>query len=772
WTLNHGVRQADGRALTHPNLIRPGWVLRLPPEPATPAPPPAGPATAGTPRSAPPVATTPPAPPAPTIPTPAIAPPATPVPGAARGGPPATSGPTTVPTSPGAPSATAPPPRAPMPPTAPTPAPGVQFPSGGYLGLGTVALLITALFSLRLWHRRHYVPGSGQRDDLDEAPVIGELAVAYDAATAVLDDEGDPLVVRPPGDSHVAGRRHAQSTAAQTAPPPGTHVVGTTPDGRPLALDLAAARGLGLIGPGADAAIRALLLALLAERHRPEAAPVNVLIPAADAARMLGEQAATRPPQRLHVVADLDMLLDRLDAEVVTRARLAAGDAGADRATLVVVATPTPALDRRLQAVLDNGSPLGLVGILYGQWRPGATARVRADGVVGAASPDIAATLRGSRLFILPPADAAELLDLLADADAPADNQEAYRRANPTQGPPPPPPDSAPPPDSTGDDEPSGTDGGGRNARREPPTPEPAPTGGGLPAVMPRTGAALSAPSPSPSAAGVAAIGGPPPAASTPLILTVLGSLRLRYRPTPDSDYQLVEGMGPKAREMLAYLALHPAGMSRDAIVAAIWPDAGDTRRRLDNRFYAALSRLRRAVHTVTAGAVPDIVEQDDGDYRLRRDLVTVDLWEVQDALDQRRRAATEADRFAAIVPIAATYAGHLSDDLAGAWAEPYRENLRRQVADALASLTASIGEDTPQRLELLETLRRLDPYNEQLYAQIARAQARLGHQDAIGHTYALLVACLDDIDQQPSPDVVAVFRALRQPDPRDVRSA
>ncbi|WP_322749857.1 MULTISPECIES: hypothetical protein [unclassified Frankia] len=39
-------------------------------------------------------------------------------------------------------------------------------------------------------------------------------------------------------------------------------------------------------------------------------------------------------------------------------------------------------------------------------------------------------------------------------------------------------------------------------------------------------------------------------------------------------------------------------------------------------------------------------------------------------------------------------------------------------------------------------------------------------------HACALLVACLDDIDQQPSPDVVAVFRALQQPDPRDVRSA
>jgi DNA-binding SARP family transcriptional activator len=252
----------------------------------------------------------------------------------------------------------------------------------------------------------------------------------------------------------------------------------------------------------------------------------------------------------------------------------------------------------------------------------------------------------------------------------------------------------------------------------------------------------------------------------------VFGTLRLLYRPTPDGDYQVVGGVGPKAREIVAYLALHPDGVRRDTIIAALWPGDSESRRRLDNRFYAALSQLRRTLRTATAGAISDIVEQHDGRYHLRRDLLTVDIWQVQDALEQRRRAASTADRFAAILPVAATYTGHLSDDLTGAWAEPHREQLRRQVSDALASLTASIGEDNPQRLELLESLRRLDPYNEELYQQIARTQARLGQHDAVEHTYALLLASLADIDQQPSPDTTRVFRALQRPGPRDVRSA
>ncbi|MEX5713837.1 hypothetical protein AB1484_38110, partial [Parafrankia sp. FMc6] len=320
-------------------------------------------------------------------------------------------------------------------PSTPSRPPGVPFPSGGYLGLGAAALLVVALFSVRLWRRRHYVPGSGVRDDLNEAPVIHQLAAAYNTATAERDDDGELVVVRPPGDPHITGRRHAAATATTHAAPPGTRIVGTTGDGQPLALDLAATRGLGLIGPGADAAIRALLVTLLADRHQPDATTAEILVPAADVRRLLGEDTTATLPQRLHIVADLPTLLDRLEADVVTRARRAAAGEDPRRTSLIVLAAPDQTSDRRLQAVLDNGSPLGVFGILYGQWRPGATARVRPDGVVGAASPDIAAALIGNRLFTLPENDTGQLLDLLADADAPAANQEEFRRANPTQGP-------------------------------------------------------------------------------------------------------------------------------------------------------------------------------------------------------------------------------------------------------------------------------------------------------------------------------------------------
>nr|MDT0666890.1 hypothetical protein [Micromonospora sp. DSM 115978] len=152
----------------------------------------------------------------------------------------------------------------------------------------------------------------------------------------------------------------------------------------------------------------------------------------------------------------------------------------------------------------------------------------------------------------------------------------------------------------------------------------------------------------------------------------------------------------------------------RRVVIDAVWPDDGKSPRLRDNRFYAAVSQLRRSLVAATGGAVDDVFDHDDRRWRLRRDLVSVDLWQVDEALDARRRAPSTAEELAAVLPIAASYTGPLSDDIAGGWAEAHRESLRRQVCDALAGITATVGEGNPRRLELLDTLRSRVPLNVQ----------------------------------------------------------
>src|SRR6185437_8281507 len=129
-----------------------------------------------------------------------------------------------------------------------------------FVGLGLAAAISAALVVARRRYRRRYRPGSGRRDDLPVGPVVYQLRLAHlRAEQHRASAEGDhdagqasPLVIGATHDCPIE-----QVANARVTPGLGVH------DQREIALDLATAHGLGLVGTGACAAARALLLALL-----------------------------------------------------------------------------------------------------------------------------------------------------------------------------------------------------------------------------------------------------------------------------------------------------------------------------------------------------------------------------------------------------------------------------------------------------------------------------------------------------------------------------
>ncbi|QNP74983.1 hypothetical protein IAG44_39935 [Streptomyces roseirectus] len=656
YTLNHNRPQPDGRTLTNPNLIRPGWILHLPPS---------------KPRQPPPRTNTP----------------ATPSPS------PDTTPPTPSP-----------------PPAHDTPAPdrpgGISLPSGAFVGIGLATLITATLLTARRRHRIHYQPGSGRRDDLTPAPVVRALRIAHDTAPP------------PPPDD-------ARQTQGQ--------VIGVKA-GQTLAWNLARSKGLGLTGPGAPDATRALLVTLLAEHQTTR--HIELLVPAPDILTLLGNE--TRRPPALHVVDTLDTALDMMEAELLLRtpsdpdARPA--PAGPPAADLILIATPAPHAERRLQSVLDNGSALGLAGILLGPWHPGDTAHVRTDGTVTTTNPD-AQHLTGTCLFTLPTPDTRDLLTLLhqaqpprtaaadhhADvAEHPASDQGPARPRRPLTNGAGPRADQPPDPHDTEQDAPP-----------RPPSP---------PTELPET-----ADRPAPP--------------RQPLHLTVLGPTRLTHRP-PDSDEHtdLITALVPKQREILTYLALHRDGTRRETLAAALWPDAPQDHPY--NAFHATLSQLRRALRTATHDAVTDITTHAHGHYSLDHHQVTVDLWHLQDALDTARHTTGEQHHRTTLEHVVTLYTGDFASDLTAEWTEAPREALRRDVLDAISSLVRILRTAAPeQALALLEHTRTLDPYNEAVYRDIGRLQAHLGHHDAVPRTLTLLTTTLAEIDARPSPETLSLFQ-------------
>ncbi|MEU6379273.1 hypothetical protein [Streptomyces sp. NPDC046909] len=727
YALNCGLPQFDGRSLTMPDLIRPGWIFRLPDDSSNPAPHAPGPRE-----------------------------PTSPWPESPR--PPQTSAPTT----PSPPLDTVPPtntPATPSTPTAPPPHhPGVSLPTGAFVGIGLATLITAALLAVR-WRRRvNYLPGSGQRDDLTIAPVVRALRVAHDDATRVdepdVPDDSDQAVQPRPA-LHEAPRPPGEAPAPGASASVGARLIGVK-DGQALAWNIARARGLGLIGPGALDAIRALLVALLAEPQHPTAGDVEILIPASDAHTLIGED--TGHPARLRVVDDLDAALDAMEAELLTRTRTdpEAGSAGTRpfAGDLVLVATPAPHADRRLQAVLDNGSTLGLAGILFGQWRPGGTVRVRLDGTVAATSSSVADVLADARLFTLPTVDTQALLDFLRDAEAPSPLR--VQRSPNTAG------TSAP-----------ALDKGDVDSAAPAPRPTSARSRRRL-AHGPARGSQPQQPSHAsdrqhPADRDDMETGEVSPTtgdddAQRPLHLAVLGRTRLTHHRTGGDEHaDLGNSLAPKQREVLAYLALHRNGVRREALTTAIWPDA--PRDRPYNSFHATLSQLRRALRTATHDALSDVTMHEDGLYGLNRDQTTVDLWHLQDALETSRDVTGAQHRRTALERVLELYVGDLAADLTVEWIEAHREALRRDVLDAVSALVRILRDDEPgQALALLERARTLDRYNEAIYRDIARFQAQLGQHDAISRTLALLTRTLAEIEEEPSRETKTLCDFLQLP--------
>ena len=449
--LNKGKPQPNGQPFTNPNLIFPGEELRLPPDVTVPpsTPPDQPPQDAPQqpqqqpPQPPPPPTTTPP----PTTPPSTTTPPTT--------SPPTTSAPPTSST-----------PSAPAPSSDPTAAGGSAPPASRepaigwgpelFVGLGLAAAVSAALVVARRRHRRAYQPGSGRRDDLHlpVAPVVYQLRLAHLRADEDDEFDLDDINTQSDTDSNTdidSGTASGSGGHGRRRPPPSAVVVGFADpgarsagaiapglgvrDGREIALDLAVARGLGLIGAGAPAAARALLATALTTTtntatntekhvgtdsvlksagHLATSAGTSVLVPADDLPLLLGHgMIRAQLPRSVRLVASFDDVLDELEADILRRAREQHTGAWPP---IVLMARPHEHQRQRLQAILDNGATFGIVGILLGQWQAGVTAYVREDGTISATSPGVGEALRATQVFRIGADHVTDLLDLLRRA--------------------------------------------------------------------------------------------------------------------------------------------------------------------------------------------------------------------------------------------------------------------------------------------------------------------------------------------------------------------
>lgn len=417
--------------------------------------------------------------------------------------------------------------------------PAIDLPGGGVVGPSLAAAIAAALALAFLHRRRRYRPTMPRPGLGHTDPLITPtIRRLLRAATGAdqVDADGEAIISDPTIDASGNGAATPRRRAA---------VIPIAQDeDTEASIDLTAG-GLGLLGPSGPAAIRAIISILLTHA-RPDA--VEVMVTGTPlAAELVGQ---TTPLAGLTITDNLEAALNTLEVELLRRSRLLANQDLADVAAYTAFdpAEPLPTVvlvadgrnqpfPPRLHAVLVAGRRLAITAVLLGTNPAGPTITADPAGTITSIQPDrTLAELAGARLYTLHLEETVELLRVIGAASG---------VEPPTAQLPPPAPEAAAPE----------------------PTTQPAPA---------------SAPATDPST-------------SRPVEVQLLGPPRIHV-----DGHQLSKGLRTKAIELLAYLLVHPAGVTRDAAIEALWPELDPDRGVA--WFKAVLGNLRQVLRPAEPG--------------------------------------------------------------------------------------------------------------------------------------------------------------------------
>jgi nucleoid-associated protein YgaU/DNA-binding SARP family transcriptional activator len=714
WELNTDRPQPDGGLLTDPDLIRPGWVLRVP----APKSPDAGPSVPQPqPSQQPPAQPEPPRTTTPRLPSDAVTP--------------------STPQAPRTTTGTAP----------PTPAPnadgdnaedgdGVELPNGSWIPWTLAGAVVSAMAVVWLQRRRRHIPSSFDGPDAladaltEPPPVVRTIQRAWRRHARVQ----PPALTEQTSEANAEDHAPIQvrSLAVPEVPP----------------IEPPPAGGLGLVGPGAEAAARgALVAALAAGAPADPDARTEAVIPAATLVTLLGADAIPLGGwSRLHVTADLDTALAVLEARLLHAARLLDEHEVADVAALrqaapyeeplppllLIADTPAEGARARVRTVLGLGAAVEVTAVLLGDWDHGRTVTVEPDGACRPEPRDGDRALP-ERMPVLDMSSAYDLLRTLREAHTGEPNAPA--RAGGESGKPVP--------------------GGGQEQAQAATLSDTAhndeTTVGAAPA------ADVEQPTEQDTKDGRVA-----PKA----VVHVLGAPRIEDPPP-----------GIKVRsaaiELMVYLAVHSDGAHADQIMDELLP--GVRHRMAAGRLHTAASNLRHLLAGAAGDDDPgDYVVKERGRYRLNPRAVDVDLWRLRAACARAAAAREPSARLAALRDACRAYRGELAERCDYEWITSHRQGTRVLGVDAHAAAAAALADSDPgEAARLLRAAVEHDPLNEEVCQHAMRAHARLGDAEAIRSLLRHLALALDGIGAEPSEDTLELADGLRHDlDHRRDRSA
>jgi DNA-binding SARP family transcriptional activator len=215
-----------------------------------------------------------------------------------------------------------------------------------------------------------------------------------------------------------------------------------------------------------------------------------------------------------------------------------------------------------------------------------------------------------------------------------------------------------------------------------------------------------------------------------------------------------VRGLRSSTEQLLAYLALHPRGASRDELVEAIWP--GEDPRRTRPRLWQSTSEARKLIG--------DAFMSQRGHYSLDPTKITTDADDLEALLAEVNAATTRAAERRLLERGLRLLRG---EPLAGwdhVWAESDTARLRAIQAELLERLGHArlITGDAHGAVQAAEQGLSGDSLNEALWRLAMQAETQLGLRESVAHRYQRLQTLLDtQIGLQPETATRTLYHEL-----------
>lgn len=736
WRENQGRGEADGRTFTDPNLIQPGWDLTVPTAaepPASPAPMAAPPVTPALPADTPSAASAA-APPSstPSAASPQASPAATP-PAAAMTSPAPTALPTAQPT-PTHPASTpggggqqggalGPPPFA-NPPRPPQGLPAhhdgapiverqpsaVPLPGGGVIGLGVASALLTALAAARLYERRRRRLSNIGAPSSVETMANGQTMSRVRRAVAAVNArwrsaQGD--------DNGAAGPNELLAAVKAVEDMPGRLPIAAKRGGGDVVVDLDQLSGLCLVGGGAEATARAVIVAALAH-HRREDVQLLML-----SGLGLAFCPALEETPGVEVLDDVTALITRLEVELIRRGRFLADHDVADFKAAAAGEDPLDTLLAVVPGALIQSAQVGQLENIVSVGRRHGMGLL----VVGAPAGEGFQRLLVDELGKIEPGQVPPLLLEARELYRLAANEAAELIVT----------------INAGRGVPVVTDSSGENDDQQAAEDDDSIDADLIPAA---DAPVISFPA-QPKPVKVAVFGRPRVLVRGSEILT-----RLRYVGTEAMILLVVKG--------------HP--LTLEVAVDLIAPDstnAGDS-----ERWSQGVRDTRRVLRQLTGIEDADFIPYTRaGGYQLDRDLIDADLWQIEAAIKAGRNNQDSEECRAILEQATRDLRGEPLDGANYAWSEDLKEHIRRRGLEALMMLANLHNKASNHEavLSVVEQALTVDPYSEDLYRRIILAHIAMGREDAARETFKVVQAMTrHHFDGEPDEQTRALISSLK----------